>query len=296
MRLFRRALPLDQAHTRLTTVADVALVQGLFRSSARRYMGVSTADLPALLADAPAVLLLGGEEPWGALLSGWRAHTSTWLRGLVLVDGIAVADGIRLMLPLLTKQLRALGLGALYYAGDEAVDRWLQPQLQAQGFVVDIDVIVYEKRDLFVPEPGNQQVLVRPAQTPDLATVLALDARCFDDQWVKGEAIIGPALRDAPFFVIAELDGVPCGYSFATAHFGGRLLHLVRIAVDPAFRGRGIGMRLMADLVTFAARNGAEAITLNTQADNYHAQRLYQSFGFRVTGERQPILRYDLMM
>ena len=37
-----------------------------------------------------------------------------------------------------------------------------------------------------------------------------------------------------------------------------------------------------------------DLITLNTQAYNTAAQRLYEWFGFRRTGERQAILRLDL--
>ena len=59
-------------------------------------------------------------------------------------------------------------------------------------------------------------------------------------------------------------------------------------------RGQSIGVRLLADLVAFARVRGADLLTLNTQSYNTDAQRLYEWFGFRRTGERQAILRYDL--
>jgi len=80
------------------------------------------------------------------------------------------------------------------------------------------------------------------------------------------------------------------GYAYATTHFGGRLVHLVRIAVEPTRRGQGVGVRLLADLTAFAQDSGASLITLNTQAYNRSAQRLYEWFGFHSTGERQIVL------
>ena len=94
--------------------------------------------------------------------------------------------------------------------------------------------------------------------------------------------------------MVAEINGQVIGYAFATSHFAGRLMHLVRIAVLPQYRGQAIGVRLLADLVDFARVRGTDLITLNTQSYNTDAQRLYEWFGFRRTGERQAILRFDL--
>ena len=79
-----------------------------------------------------------------------------------------------------------------------------------------------------------------------------------------------------------------------TTHLGGRLVHLVRIAVLPAHRGIGLGARLLAEVVGYARSLGADSITLNTLTYNAAAQRLYEHFGFRRTGEQQRVLRFDL--
>jgi ribosomal protein S18 acetylase RimI-like enzyme len=294
MKFFRRTLPVEQAQVRRAEAQDLVGVQHLYRVGGRRYLGCSPDDVPALLAARPAVALAAGAELWGVMLTGWGASVSSWLRGVALAEGVPAADALRRLFPALCELLRADRLRKLFYAGDETTDRWLQPALAELGFVADTDVVVYEKRDLYTPSVGNRAVRLRSAYPVDLHTVLELDQRCFADQWIKGQEIIGPALRDAPFFVIAEIDETPVAYAFATAHFNGRLLHLVRIAVDPARQGQAIAVRLLSDLVAFAARAEAEAITLNTQADNLHAQRLYRWFGFQPTGERQTVLRYDL--
>jgi ribosomal-protein-alanine N-acetyltransferase len=62
--------------------------------------------------------------------------------------------------------------------------------------------------------------------------------------------------------------------------------HIATIAVDPAYRGRAIGQRLMADGLQAAIGKGAVEATLEVRAGNLSAQRLYQRFRFEVVGKR----------
>jgi ribosomal protein S18 acetylase RimI-like enzyme len=294
MHLFRRNLDPSEASPREATDRDLTPISRLLRSSTRRYMGFPSSELPGLLAGAPTMLLVANDDLWAVAIGGWRADTVSWLRGLALANNLPVASGLDHLLSPFHALLRARGLRTLFYAGDEAADAWLQPLLIARGYAPDTTVVVYEKRGMDVPTDGNTAARVRRAQAVDLPAVLAIDRACFDPQWHKDEGIIGPSLIESPFFIIAELAGVPAGYAFVTTHFGGRLVHLVRIAALPAHRGIGLGARLLAEVVGYARGRGAESITLNTQTHNLAAQRLYESFGFRRTGEQQTVLRYDL--
>jgi ribosomal protein S18 acetylase RimI-like enzyme len=294
MRFFRRSLDLSHAASRAATPADLTGVSRLLRNNTHRFLGFPSTDLPALLTSAPATLLISGEEIWAAAIGGWRSEATTWLRGLALADGLPIGAAIDMLLPPFHALLRARDLRTLFYAGDEAADIWVQPALTARGYVRDTEVVVYEKSGTSVPAPGNQAVRLRRAQAVDLPAVLAVDQACFAPQWNKDEGILGPAIFDAPYFVVAELDGAIVGYAYATSHFEGRLVHLVRIAVLPFYQGQAIGVRLLADLVAFARIRGADMLTLNTQAHNTSAQRLYEWFGFRRNGERQTVLRFDL--
>jgi ribosomal protein S18 acetylase RimI-like enzyme len=294
MHLFRRNLDLSTASPREATERDLTPISRLLRSSTRRYMGFESGELPALLAGAPTMLLIGGDEIWAAAIGGWRTESVSWLRGLALVNSLPVAGGLDSLLPPFHALLRSYGIHMLFYAGDESADAWLQPMLTAHGYVPDTQVVVYDKRDMTIPAEGHPDVRVRRAQAVDLPTVLEIDRDCFEPQWNKDEGVIGPALLSSPYFIIAELNGVPVGYAFVTTHFGGRLTHLVRIAVLPAQRGQAIGVRLLAEVVAYARQLGAESLTLNTQIHNSAARRLYEWFGFRRTGEQQTVLRFDL--
>jgi ribosomal-protein-alanine N-acetyltransferase len=294
MRFLHRSLDLSLATAREATSADLTAVSRLFSQSTHRFIGFPGANLPELLSGAPAMLLAAAGEVWAAAIAGWRADSTTWVRGLAVADGLPIGASCDMLLPPFHALLRSQGLRAVYYAGDEAADIWVQPTLQARGYVHATDVVVYEKAKLDVPSRGNQAVRLRRAQAVDLPAVLELDRACFDPQWNKDESILGPAIFEAPYFVVAELAGEIVGYAFATSHFDGRLVHLVRIAVLPACQGQAIGVRLLSDIVEFARARAANIVTLNTQAHNTAAQRLYEWFGFRRTGERQAVLRYDL--
>ena len=60
-------------------------------------------------------------------------------------------------------------------------------------------------------------------------------------------------------------------------------LHINTIAVSEALRGRGIGSRLIADIL---ARTGTQRATLEVRRSNVAALRLYDKFGFKVTAVR----------
>lgn len=294
MRLFRRSLDLHLAMPREGAPEDLSAISRLVRNSAHRYTSFPNPNLPELLSGAPSMLLTVGPEIWAAVVAGWPTDATTWVRALAIADGLLIGPALDQLLPPFHQLLRARQIRQLYYAGDEAADIWIQPALSRRGFTRETDVVVYEKTSLDIPAPGNPSVRVRPATAVDLPVLLAVDAACFEAQWNKDESILGPALFEVPYFVVAELAGEIVGYAFATTHYDGRLVHLVRIAVLPRLQGQAIGVRLLADVTEFARRCGADMLTLNTQAHNTVAQRLYEWFGFHRTGEKQTVLRYDL--
>jgi [ribosomal protein S18]-alanine N-acetyltransferase len=294
MHIFRRNLDPSLASPRVATEADLTAVSWLLRGSTRRFIAFSNGELPALLAGAPSMLLVADGEIWAAAIGGWPCESVIWLRALALSNNLPVEGGLDHLLPPFHALLRSLEVRSLFYASGESSDVWLRPALSARGYVCDTEVVVYEKRGLEIPSPGNTAVRVRRAEAVDLPAVLAIDHACFSPQWYKDEGIIGSSLVESPYFVVAELDGAPVAFAFATTHYSGRLIHLVRIAVLPAYQGGAVGVRLLAEVVGYARALSADALTLNTQSGNARARRLYEWFGFRRTGETQTVLRYDL--
>ena len=89
--------------------------------------------------------------------------------------------------------------------------------------------------------------------------------------------------------LVAERDGEVIGYTYAGVEghdymeLRGPAGVLYDIVVDPAYRGNGIGRRLLdATLAALKAR-GAPRVVLSTAEGNVAARRLFVAAGFRPT-------------
>lgn len=64
--------------------------------------------------------------------------------------------------------------------------------------------------------------------------------------------------------------------------------YLSNVAVDPHFRGQGIGTYILKNAVKTAEEKGCKRVLLDVTFDNKGAQRLYEKFGFKVYGKKTP--------
>ena len=294
MPLLRRSLNPALATARPVSAEDHGAIARMLTTCRRRFLAVPSEDLPELVAAGAGAAMAAGTSLWAAAVGERSTPEVAWLRALALADGLPFDAGLDALLSAYHAGLRAAGVLRSLYTGSDASDAWLRIALAVRGYTHVTDVVVYEKIRMDSPAGGHPSAHVRPARPADLSVVLALDHACFGAEWHKDQRAIVPALAGAPCFRVAELDGRAVGYTFATSHYGGRLIHLVRIAVLPAYQGKGIGARLLSEVVAYARGADADVLTLNTQADNLPARRLYERFGFRRTGERQAVLARDL--
>lgn len=84
--------------------------------------------------------------------------------------------------------------------------------------------------------------------------------------------------------MLAEADGKIIGmvsllYTVSTA-LGARVAILEDMIVDPDFRGRGVGSRLLEYALRISRERECARVTLLTDAGNVGAHRLYERFGF----------------
>ena len=75
----------------------------------------------------------------------------------------------------------------------------------------------------------------------------------------------------------------PALAGFAIMDFGDERAHLVLLAVQPAWRRRGIGRRLVDWLIESALTAGMASVHLELRADNEAARRFYRVLGFSET-------------
>jgi len=129
------------------------------------------------------------------------------------------------------------------------------------------------------------------ARVGDLAAVMRVMDAAFDptygEAWTGAQLLTLFALPSARV-CLAWNDDLACGFS--AARIAGPESELLLLAVDPQFRGRGIGRLLIDDWRTWAAGEGAEDYFLEMRADN-DAVHLYERAGFTECGRRSAYYR-----
>ena len=63
--------------------------------------------------------------------------------------------------------------------------------------------------------------------------------------------------------------------------------HVMNVAVDPDYRGRGVASALLDRLFELTAGEGRRGYTLEVRVSNERAIRLYERMGFRARGIRR---------
>lgn len=78
-----------------------------------------------------------------------------------------------------------------------------------------------------------------------------------------------------------------------TASVGKSDYYLSNIAVDPQFRGQGIGTYILENAFKLAEKKGCRRVILDVTLYNVGASRLYERFGFRVYGKKTPKIIFN---
>ncbi|MGV1683729.1 GNAT family N-acetyltransferase [Sphingopyxis sp. NJF-3] len=129
------------------------------------------------------------------------------------------------------------------------------------------------------------------ARVGDVGAVMDVMEAAFDpaygEAWSAAQLLTLFALPSARVCLARDGDR-PCGFS--AARVAGPESELLLLAVNPLWRGRGVGRRLIDDWQAWAAREGAEDYFLEMRADN-SAARLYREAGFSECGRRPAYYR-----
>ena len=139
-------------------------------------------------------------------------------------------------------------------------------------------------RLLVPPRPHD----LRPMRLDDLDAVAIIEARSFPTPWpadgYRRELTVN---ERAHYFVLTRrvVNERPL-VGFAGHWLIAGEAHVSIIAVDPDWRGRGLGQLLLLNLLHVAAEQGARMATLEVRCDNHVARALYHKYRFEVVGRR----------
>jgi len=139
------------------------------------------------------------------------------------------------------------------------------------------------KRDGGSVSGASGRGLVREMEEGDLPAVAAIEEASFPNPWpleaLRHELVQNPFCRA----FVAEEEGMVAGYAYLWVIFDQG--HLINIAVDPRFRGRGLGEALLRRVLREAVGQGARAVHLEVREQNGPAIALYRKHGFEVLGK-----------
>lgn len=93
------------------------------------------------------------------------------------------------------------------------------------------------------------------------------------EDWQRGEG-----------FFVAEIDGEVRGYVDLLAQRWQQLGWVANVAVDRAYRRRGLGSALVRHARQWAREQGLQAVLAETTTKNYPALSFYQRLGFQFCG------------
>ena len=129
-----------------------------------------------------------------------------------------------------------------------------------------------------------ETLTLRDVRAPDLDAVAELERISFPIPWKREffASEVGAAFRFNR--VVRAPDGLLAGYVFCA--FAGGEIHVNKIAVDPAWRRKGVARLLMQEVLDLGARIAAEEIYLEVRPSNLPARNFYVTLGFRDVGRR----------
>ena len=114
--------------------------------------------------------------------------------------------------------------------------------------------------------------------------VAALEKICFSDPWSEGS--IASELENPLSRWLVALEGEQ-----VLGYVGSQTVldesDMMNLAVDPAFRRRGIARALVLALIEELRKMGSRCLTLEVRASNESAQALYACLGFAQVGRRK---------
>ena len=128
----------------------------------------------------------------------------------------------------------------------------------------------------------SDAVSFRPMIEADLDAVLKVEYAAFSHPWTRGIFLDG--LKNYEIWLMFEGDQ-QVGHGVINVIIDEA--HLLNITVKPESQGRGLGLRLLEQLMSRAYQLNARECFLEVRASNQSAYRLYERFGFNEVGRRR---------
>jgi [ribosomal protein S18]-alanine N-acetyltransferase len=140
----------------------------------------------------------------------------------------------------------------------------------------------------------TNQFRVRMMIDKDLDQVIKIDKMSFEIPWPDSSFKYELYKNPHSILLVAELLDTQ-----QTTNIIGAIVvwlivdeaHIATLAVHPEYRNKGVATKLLSEALCVALDKGMTQATLEVRANNSIAYKLYEHFGFEITGKRKNYYR-----
>ena len=142
------------------------------------------------------------------------------------------------------------------------------------------------------PLKRSLPIVIEPAQASDLDEIAAIERRSYAFPWTRSvlqAEINGKNFSHVYVARLAHNSGSAAPKMVGYHYFWlvADEIHILNMAVDPAYRGCGYGKQLLRFALDFGQARGATIALLEVRVSNNAAQQLYKALGFQRIGLRK---------
>lgn len=123
--------------------------------------------------------------------------------------------------------------------------------------------------------------MIRAATLDDLDTLVRIEDRCFDTDRISRRNFRYLLTKANAATLVEEQHGVIRGYSMVLFHTGTSLARLYSYAVDPPYRGQGVGRALVKASEDLALDRECVTLRLEVRRDNHASIKIFEGLGYR---------------
>lgn len=124
---------------------------------------------------------------------------------------------------------------------------------------------------------------IRRMAEKDLQKVSAIEQEIFTDPW-SFNAFKTDLDNEMACPLVAEFEDIIIGYT--SLYMVESKIQIGNLAVASGYRQRGVGKKMMSEILKIAGVNKCRSIFLEVRESNKPAQVLYEFFGFKRSGRR----------
>lgn len=132
--------------------------------------------------------------------------------------------------------------------------------------------------------PENKKIEIKRMEITDLEDVARIEKKIFSQPWSR-KGFEDSLKQEDTCYLAAYIDGTLAGYCGFLQVLDEA--DITNVAVDAAYRKRGIGKAMLLELLRAGEKRGVNAFTLEVRESNKAALALYQSLGFESCGIRK---------